>query len=304
MNRTHQEIQEELTLWALGIAPDAPLPGLAEHLANCGECRRLVREVYETTGLLASAVKPVPPPEGLKEKILGRLGTEGQEVQQAGRSSTSVDRIHTLPREPGPRGPLPASHKTKRGQTEAVRRTPWTWLWGAAAAIFVFGLLWGNISLNRKVQRQEEEITAWVERYEADFRWLRSAEYLLVQESEPAFSALLAAPAEIPGIAPVGDPGSGAPTGKATIYTAYDDRFYLIVWVSGLLPGATYEVWAESAGAASRIASFAVDERGSGSVASPSEGQVAWTRVEVRGIDETVVLRGELRPGGLGPRGW
>ena len=73
MSRNHQEIQEELTLWALGVAPDLPLTSLVEHLAACDECRRLVHETYEIAGQLAAGVELRRPPEGLKTKLLERV---------------------------------------------------------------------------------------------------------------------------------------------------------------------------------------------------------------------------------------
>lgn len=307
MNRTHLEIQEELTLWALGIVPDAPLPALAEHLAGCEECRRLVSELYETAGHLASGFKPLGPPRGLKERLMERVQTDPMSLLEQG------DRLHVpanharLPlSESDAAQPAagPAAPKAERESGEAGGRRPsWAWVGRGAAAVLMFALLLGNISLNRHIEQQERQIDAWSKRYEADVRWLRSAEYLLVQEISPTFSALLAPPGEAEDGPFSGHEGdSPAPVGKATVYEAYDTRSYLLVWVSGLSPGQAYDVWVASAEAPHRIGPLTVDERGGGSIAHPAESGAVWEAVEVRGRDGSVLLWGQLHPDGSGAR--
>ena len=99
-----------------------------------------------------------------------------------------------------------------------------------------------------------------------------------------------------------GDPP--APQGKATVYDAYDNRVDLIVWVSGLSPGQTYEVWASGDGASRRLEALTIDEQGRGSVAYPTDSQTTWDAIEVRGVDGKAVLTGELRPREPGAGDW
>ena len=302
MSRNHQEIQEELTLWALGVAPDLPLTSLVEHLAACDECRRLVHETYEIAGQLAAGVELRRPPEGLKTKLLERVRARDPLLLE-GADATTLFGNHASSTSPDSRHARLAS--ASRKPASAAGRTLRSWIGGGLAAALALSLVLGNVSLNRYIERQEERLAAWAARYETDTRWLRSAEYLLVHEIGPALVADLVSPGGLPGADPSGGRGDPpAPGGKAAAYFAYDNRLYLIVSFHGLSPGEVYEVWASGDGAYRLIDTATADDQGNGSVTYPTDSSMTWEAIEVRGAGRRVLLRGELRPSEPMPRDW
>ena len=75
---THpSELADRLGAYALGL-PDADADGgLAAHLAaGCESCASELRELTETSALLALGVEPLSPPADLGERILDRIGGE------------------------------------------------------------------------------------------------------------------------------------------------------------------------------------------------------------------------------------
>lgn len=321
MNRSHLEIREELTLWAMGITPDTPPPVLVEHLASCPECRRVLHETYELAGLLAYGTRPLRPPDDLWAKILAQVRADGPigHVDRTG-GGTEADDVffeshagagnHVFDSERRERPAAESRPDARPRPLGGVSKHLRSWIAGGVAAALVLSLAAGNVSLSRRVERQEERLAEWEARYEADFRWLRSAEYLLVQQIGPALAAELVpsggraseAPGTWsggrPGAPTVEQPGGFSAWGKATLYEAYDNRVYLIVWATGLSPAQSYEVWAagEGEGEGRFLGPMPVSEQGSGSLAYPAGSREPWQVIELRTAAGDPVLRGELHP--------
>jgi hypothetical protein len=120
----HSERFEELAaLAALGIPLGAEDAEFSHHLAECEECRIFLEEARSATSMLAFAVPSVAPRPLLKKKILAAvLGTSpGGPVRVAQAPMTA------------PRGSALAP-----------------WLFAAAAALMLVGVLWDDARLRRE----------------------------------------------------------------------------------------------------------------------------------------------------------
>lgn len=323
MKESHRLIQEELALWALGIAPDVPVAALADHLARCPECRRYLGEVHETAGDLAAAAGARRPPASLKGRILERVAAEphgaaAEELQALdGRMAPTS---WPLTREEGGDGetaggaaqerasdgaPLRELARPGQGGAEAGRGgAPWLramrhWLGTAAAvAAVVFGL--NAVQLSGRVTSLQREVESWAARYDADFRWLRSAEYLLAHEIGPKGTAGLLPLEESGG---PGAAGPGSPRGKAVLYDAYQGRMYLLVSLDGLEAGASYEIWEAGGVEPEMLGSVTAGEQGAAVFVHPTTGDRVPAALEVRRQGRPV-LAGELAPAAPAGGAW
>lgn len=176
----------------------------------------------------------------------------------------------------------------------------WTGVAAMAAAVLFGG--WA-MELGRRVKLLEREVEAWASRYEADFRWLRSAESLLVHEVGPKLTARLAPPGLGKDAAPPrGEEAGGAdrsPRGKAAAYDTYDERTYLLVALEGLEAGTRYEIWLAAGDAATRIGTVTAQAEGAAFFVYPGDRREEWTAVSVR-REGQVVLAGAPAPAGGG----
>ena len=66
----HEQYQEIAALDAIGAASPDEERDLREHLVACAECRRVRDEYAEAVTLLARGLDPVPPPAGLRERVV------------------------------------------------------------------------------------------------------------------------------------------------------------------------------------------------------------------------------------------
>jgi anti-sigma factor ChrR (cupin superfamily) len=75
---THSsDLAERLGAYALGLPDADPDGSLGAHLASgCESCATEIRELRETSALLALGIEPVIPPEELRPRILDRIGGE------------------------------------------------------------------------------------------------------------------------------------------------------------------------------------------------------------------------------------
>src|ERR1051325_159909 len=136
---SHGEYQDLLALHALGAldAPDAR--ALAEHLAECEECRTELEEARDATALLAYAAPPAAPRDGVPQRILQAIGSQPQRVE-------------------------PAAHVLSMNQPRP--RTVWPSILRLAAAIAFVALLLGivvlwrrNVESRREVAQLSEQLT-------------------------------------------------------------------------------------------------------------------------------------------------
>src|SRR5450755_1912375 len=72
----HQQYQELLALHALDALDAAEARLLEAHLATCDECRAVLSEWRDATGLLAHAATPSAPSDELRARILSAVGAE------------------------------------------------------------------------------------------------------------------------------------------------------------------------------------------------------------------------------------
>jgi|GEM_PF-3274639 len=323
MTESHRIIQEELALWALGIAPDLPISTLVEHLVDCPECRRFLQSAHETAGELALLVSPRYPPASLKQRIMESVSTASSPAAEAAEAGGEGIAVRTMPKE-GDGETTPASFGGEgmttdgaadgpaRGGKERERRgaAPRAagWLRTASALTLVAAVLLGAraVELSERVSLLQREVDVWTARYESDFRWLRSAEKLLVHEVGPKLTASLA-PAGVESSPQEAEEPAGEdriwPRGKAAVYDAYEGRLYLLVSVEGLKPAASYDVWIGPEGAAKWVGTLTTSGQGDAVFAYPGESGEMMATVEVRRGEEPV-LAGTLAPGASEGNAW
>ena len=71
---THDEFEAIAALDAVGAATADEVRSLAAHADTCEPCRRAQDEYSEAATLLARGLDPVPPPDGVRERIVGAVG--------------------------------------------------------------------------------------------------------------------------------------------------------------------------------------------------------------------------------------
>jgi anti-sigma-K factor RskA len=72
----NNHVEEHIDAYALGILEDDAVAQVEAHLAGCQDCQRLLRQAQAVVALLALAPRQVPPPVGLKQRILARIAQE------------------------------------------------------------------------------------------------------------------------------------------------------------------------------------------------------------------------------------
>jgi anti-sigma-K factor RskA len=128
----HQQYQEWLALHALDALDVAEARSLEAHLATCAECRALLIEFRDATGLLAHAATPKASSDELRARILAAAQAETQAPQTASR----VVRMPIAPR----------------------RSNLWPKVLRIAAAVAIVGLLIGVIVMWRRDALSRREI--------------------------------------------------------------------------------------------------------------------------------------------------
>ncbi|UJF32420.1 anti-sigma factor [Paenibacillus hexagrammi] len=123
-------------LYALGGLDDQERKEFEQHLKGCVECKSALAELAEIIDLLPLAAEPVEVPEGMKERILGRVLGEQTSIEQ---------RVNRITDTSSSAASLPLSVEiTKRRAVESTSRSGgrWRpWLYGGlSAAILVLGV--------------------------------------------------------------------------------------------------------------------------------------------------------------------
>jgi anti-sigma-K factor RskA len=130
----HQQYQESLALHALDALDAAEARSLEGHLASCEECRAVLIEWRDATGLLAHAATPAAPRDELRARILAAARAETR-VPQTQESAKVL--------------PMPIAPR---------RSNLWPNLLKIAAAIAFVGLLVGMIVFWRRDVAMQRDI--------------------------------------------------------------------------------------------------------------------------------------------------
>jgi anti-sigma-K factor RskA len=82
--------------YAVDALDDIERAQFERHLADCAECRAEVESLRSTAGLLAETTATTPP-EGLRERVLGEIGTVRPLPPTVGRNATPRRRFRLAP---------------------------------------------------------------------------------------------------------------------------------------------------------------------------------------------------------------
>lgn len=270
MNR-HALIREQIIQWLLGEATDTSITALADHLCACRACREYARRVEETFGRLPEALALEHPAPTVREAVLAAIRQPAAgSIEHRGLSSEVTDEG-----EPGRAAP---GAERWRLRLRGWARELYTVTRGPVAAILLIGTLALNGMLVGSWAVQRGALKELSARYEAETRWLASAEQILVEGHLPLLRTELAA-TEI---------GSSA-SGQAVVYHAYGDTHYLLLQVTGLEADTLYEVWLQSGSERMQL----------GSIRTSADGAERWVYRSENGL--VAGRLGVRREGASGP---
>jgi len=227
----HEQLRDELPLYAVGALSGEESERLKRHLAGCHACREELLGLQEAAAQIAMAVEPVAPPARLRGQLLARL--EGAESQRSESPARAGDRRPT--RRLGALG---------------------AWFWAPAFAAACFALvsvgLWRQDRALFRELRGQEQLTAEME---TDQRVLKRARALI--------ETLTAADAQHFTLAAAG--ARPQPEAKA-VYSQQQHSLLLLAGnLNPLPPHKVYELWLLPAGGAQPIpaGTFEPDAQGS-----------------------------------------
>lgn len=248
MSRVHDELKEQSTLLALGLTPDVPVASLMGHLAECEECRALVRDVHETAGRLPEALAPQEAPSRVRDRIMQQV------------------RLETGNHESAPAHPETSSRNPSRSKAFSFRRPIAQFALAAALILLVFG----NGSLWWQTRLQSDAYQALETRYQSELRWLRSAEYLLISGASATSRGELQPPPA--------HPSDGRARGQAALFQTPQQRYYLLIQVEGLERDSVYSVWVGDADEKEKVGEFTSTPSGTGSYVYGADA-AEWARL-------------------------
>lgn len=79
----HQDRRDDLAAFALGALEPGEARELSSHLATCAECRAYLAEIRPGVDLLAASAPQLPPPPGLRERLLATVNAEAERIVAA-----------------------------------------------------------------------------------------------------------------------------------------------------------------------------------------------------------------------------
>jgi anti-sigma-K factor RskA len=132
---THEQIAEDLALYALGSLEGAERQALEKHLEGCASCRRELELLRGDCSRLALSAAGPKPPARARQRLMSAIANE--------------------PRLSGA-GAAPASERAQPSEISPPWRTNFGraalgWVVAVALALVCFGLLWQNSTLQRDV---------------------------------------------------------------------------------------------------------------------------------------------------------
>jgi len=169
------ELNEQLTLLALGALDEVSAKKWQTHVSGCRVCQQELSEIRSTLALLGYSLPPVSPPPHLKAQVLEQVRASSATVAEpAWAQDFSSDEFK----------PQPTARETKPGAMPPPRRF-WGWrlvtAFGVAAAVIGFGVYVN--SLRQTSQEQETQIAALkgdIARQQELLAWLKSPQVTIV----------------------------------------------------------------------------------------------------------------------------
>jgi anti-sigma-K factor RskA len=79
----HRDRRDDLAAYALGALEPGEAIELESHLATCAECRAYLAEIRPGVDLLAASAPQLPPPPGLRERLLVTVNAEAERIAAA-----------------------------------------------------------------------------------------------------------------------------------------------------------------------------------------------------------------------------
>ncbi|GGF94363.1 hypothetical protein GCM10010912_44160 [Paenibacillus albidus] len=113
MDKMEEELCQLAELYALGGLNETDLQQFEAHLEGCAACREQVKELRKLTDILPLAAVQVPPPAGMKSRVLGKILAGREAGGESGNPAPTPKTINGPEPEPefisaGTRNPVPA----------------------------------------------------------------------------------------------------------------------------------------------------------------------------------------------------
>ena len=250
---------EHAAPYALGALDESERASFEAHLASCDVCTAEVRELREVAGVIGGAVRQVPPPPGLRERILA----DARAVRPISAASQPAARDATAVAPSAPRTRAARRSRPPRGSI-----LPWL---ASAAAIIV------AVVLGQRY-RGERDARLTTEQALADARLTMDSTRAVLARRDSLIATLVA-----PDVQAVSVSGTG-PSPSARYFL--DRRAGRIVIAASSLPpaasGRTYQLWGIATGRPPvSLGTFNTDANGSAlaTLALPAGLRVAVTAV-------------------------
>ena len=155
---SHDEVLDLAPLYALRALEPEEMAAARRHLEVCREPHPELAELAGIVPILASAVEPVEPPEGLRARILDAITAPSATAPSTGAARTAAPEA-ALP----PSRRLAAARVERPSRRSLLARLGVSWrtiVVPAAAALAVGALLVWNLQLQQQVDRVERQSQA------------------------------------------------------------------------------------------------------------------------------------------------
>ena len=249
----HEDMQEQLTDYALGELPASAREQVDAHLTGCDECAAEARALVIAFQSIGAAEAPVAPPAHLKARVLASLDGGRRPVASA---------------------VVPAITPARR-----VRGLSPAWLALAAMALLIVG---GALAISRQRASQLEQD---LRRAEADVARLSSDASTVATQADLAVAILTATDMRRIDL-------SGVESSRSATARAYWSGVKGLLIVADRLPtpppGRTYQVWLIGSGSPGPVSAGLIDGRheGRGMLIVAPPGGVAGNALTVAVTDE------------------
>jgi hypothetical protein len=147
MSERHIDFCEQVEMYSIGGLSLEEIKSFEEHLSNCEDCTKQLEELRDIVGLLPLTSDQVNPPEGMKQRVLGRI--LDTEVSQVERNKDADQGTKVYPDEID-NGRMASRRK---GKNRFFNRIV---LSGLSAAVFILGIY--SYQLTQNVQQLEFEL--------------------------------------------------------------------------------------------------------------------------------------------------
>ena len=231
---TCDELQEDYSLYALGILEVPELEELEAHLQrSCPACTRAVAEMREVADLLPYLTAEAEPAPGVRARLLERIGG----TPAAARPLPAPARAAPPPRAP------------------ATARVRWGWVPVTAAAcalLLASAALWSEWRTRDLLRALERDAAA------LRIQLTQAQDLLAILQAPTTRLVTLGAPADV----------TPRPSGKAFLHPERGLLFYAYN-LAPLSRDRTYQLWVVTAAGAISAGIFATDQQGQGVLRAP-----------------------------------